>query len=449
MTSLYFSELNKLKNSQKQLERYQSTIINQLSKIENSESQQLIEYFQTSRLSCDNINCKIEVQDILNILKYVRKAVILECGNTIPDLELFKEDLINVINRIQDVKVQAQVKIEELSAAENQLNEDIKLYSERLSLWTETLKLDSYKNEVSSKIDTSNNDIPNDVKKFMDFVKVSKGHENGWSLTDHHLFLKLRKKFPDVNELSLNLHEILPDLTVEDVKKHELWYSKYVKLKEKNDDAIKRWQELKKDIQTTVVNQNSVHSEESERKPVKTLKKTQQKTNERKQLQEEIEHWKKQRETMKKIQQKLQEEQKEVLKLKEKKREQENEMKKDIIKKWKEEKLASEEEKRRHEEVKNSIKQHVRTSVANKMIKYYQIRDKVTAKKYIEHNQKINSSEKKTNSSSMSRDPKRLFRPTQQWIHRFLASNENDTIRPVNFIGRIPKLQTPLWRQNL
>lgn len=53
MTSLYFSELNKLKNSQKQLERFQSTIIEQLSKEQNPESQQLIEYFKASRYKAE------------------------------------------------------------------------------------------------------------------------------------------------------------------------------------------------------------------------------------------------------------------------------------------------------------------------------------------------------------------------------------------------------------
>lgn len=143
------------------------------------------------------------------------------------DLESFQEDLINVLNHIQDLKVQCKGKVEELITEQNQLNEDIKLYSERLCLWTESPKLDLQKNLVHSKIKTTNNDLPNvsifisyvdlsedqffkDVRKFMDFVKVSNGHENGWTLSDHQLFLKLRKKFPDVNALCLNIHEMLP-----------------------------------------------------------------------------------------------------------------------------------------------------------------------------------------------------------------------------------------------
>lgn len=76
-------------------------------------------------------------------------------------MELFQEDLINVLNHIQDLKAQSQVKVKELCTTQNQLNEDVKLYTERLCLWTEQLKLDSYTNQVHSKVDTSNNDLPN------------------------------------------------------------------------------------------------------------------------------------------------------------------------------------------------------------------------------------------------------------------------------------------------
>lgn len=75
------------------------------------------------------------------------------------------------------------------------------------------------------------------------------------------------------------------------------------------------------------------------------------------------------------------------------------------------------------------------------MIKCYQIRDKDIYNKYIKSTEKLNAPERKTKSNyELSRDPKRLFRPTQQWINRFLNNNEDNPSRPVNFIGRIPKL---------
>lgn len=157
----------------------------------------------------------------------------------------------------------------------------------------------------------------------------------------------------------------------------------------------------------------------------------------------------KEREIMRNIQQTMKRKQLEESKMKDKEREQKNVIKKAIVQKWKEEKLASAEEKNKSEETKNYIEQHVRVSVANKMIKYYQLRDKTRYDKLIKHDEKSEIPEKKRSTSQMSRDPKRLFRPTQQWIHRFLANNENNPIRPVNFIGRIPKLQKPSWRQSL
>lgn len=452
MTSPYFSELNKLKNSQKQIERYQFTIFDQLSKIQNLESQQLVQNFESFRIACDDTNCKLEVQNILDKLKYVRKAVIVECGNNITDLESFQEDLINVLNHIQDLKVQCKGKVEELITEQNQLNEDIKLYSERLCLWTESPKLDLQKNLVHSKIKTTNNDLPNDVRKFMDFVKVSNGHENGWTLSDHQLFLKLRKKFPDVNALCLNIHEMLPDISLEDVKRHEAWYVKYLNLKEKNNNAIKRWQKLKRENQTNDILDFVSHcenSEQLEKNPIEYAKTIEKNNDERTKVREEIENWKKEREIMRNIQQTMKRKQLEESKMKDKEREQKNVIKKAIVQKWKEEKLASAEEKNKSEETKNYIEQHVRVSVANKMIKYYQLRDKSRYDKLIKHDEKSEIPEKKRSTSQMSRDPKRLFRPTQQWIHRFLANNENNPIRPVNFIGRIPKLQKPSWRQSL
>lgn len=44
----------------------------------------------------------------------------------------------------------------------------------------------------------------------MDFVNKSKGHENGWASEDHQLFLKLRSKNKNIDELAINLHRLLP-----------------------------------------------------------------------------------------------------------------------------------------------------------------------------------------------------------------------------------------------
>ncbi|KAK9871860.1 hypothetical protein WA026_015106 [Henosepilachna vigintioctopunctata] len=250
MHTLYNTELNKLENTQKQLERYQHNLLGQLKKNENEEFQDLIQLFQGSRVACNEAASKLELQEILDKLKYVKKAVVLECGSNIPDLKLFEQDLTHIISTVQDMKVKSKLKVQELTSEENLLIEDIKLYEERVSHWSEPVKLDSIKNGVHAKIDSSNT-VPDDVKKFMDFVKCSNGHENGWSVSDNQLFLKLRKKCKDVDEVAVSLNKILPDITIEDVKIHEDWYLKYLELKEKHNIAIENWKKSKHERNST------------------------------------------------------------------------------------------------------------------------------------------------------------------------------------------------------
>ncbi|KAL3287888.1 hypothetical protein HHI36_002345 [Cryptolaemus montrouzieri] len=222
-----------------------------------------------------------------------------------------------------------------------------------------------------------------DVKAFMDFVKTSNGHENGWAISDHQLFLKLRKKCKNVGDVALNLNEVLPDISVDEVKKHEIWYARYLNLKEKHHEALRRWQKMKEEIKTNespVVDQLE-NPGEFKTNSSKYLKIIEKRTFERKKIKEDIESWKKEREIMEKIQMQLKEEKNRQAKLKEKKTEEMKRLKSEMVKQWKTKKLASEQEQKNTVEVQNDIEHNIKVSVANKMIKLYQMQDKIIVDK--------------------------------------------------------------------
>lgn len=84
-----------------------------------------------------------------------------------------------------------------------------------------------------------------EVKEFMDFLSQSNGHENGWPNADHQLFLKVRNKNKDMECLILNLNKLLPHYSLEDLKAHELWYRKYIILRDKKKQALENWRQNK------------------------------------------------------------------------------------------------------------------------------------------------------------------------------------------------------------
>ncbi|KAK9871861.1 hypothetical protein WA026_015107 [Henosepilachna vigintioctopunctata] len=102
------------------------------------------------------------------------------------------------------------------------------------------------------------------------------------------------------------------------------------------------------------------------------------------------------------------------------------------------------------EQIRHNVEHNVRVSVANKMIKFYQIQDKLFLQKKMQKSldKKKNYAHKPQAKYEVNRDPTRLFKPTQQWMNRFLASNENVSMKPVTFINNVPKLQIPAWRKN-
>ncbi|XP_017768497.1 PREDICTED: coiled-coil domain-containing protein 112-like [Nicrophorus vespilloides] len=259
MISSFVSQANKLKNVQIYLEH---SLKNCGASFDDDNSIcHLRELLSSDRFKeCHDFRLSIfNIAESLNSLK-------LEVfnGKTL-DLKQLKADLISIQERSRTANAEAVTKLRLLSEQENMLTEEVFSLQQRMCEWSnnrnehQVPKLEKKKpiKEASAKVPAK------EVQTFANFLQKSGGHENGWRVKDHSVFLKLRKKYRERGKMIAAVRSIFPDMSERDVEEHEEWYLQYSKLQSEQNDALKRWKEeqqncrLAKEEDVVVVSEKS------------------------------------------------------------------------------------------------------------------------------------------------------------------------------------------------
>ncbi|KAF2893890.1 hypothetical protein ILUMI_12283 [Ignelater luminosus] len=389
-----------------------------------------------------------DIKDIIVPLKKVNNSMKKNVKDI--DLKLIKKNMTTIQTNIQNVKNSTKSSLEILNKDEERLSEEVEAFQQKIQDWNRP-SINNLRNKHTVLKKTSSRipkNISQEVKDFMVYVEANGGHENGWAVDDHNLFLKARSKTKGVGKLAEIIHALLPDISEEEVIAHEKWYQKYSELKERQKNAIKDWRRDKvkanNNIQLRTENNSSKYSEKN------VLNSYSDCINKEIQ-QQKIAEWKAQKrmERANKHKQKLQEQmrKRELEKIRKQKQE---EIKAEVDN-WRHTKNAAEEAKKLEQVTVEFNERKNRAAKANKLIKLYQSQDDQFLQRKIQMRLiQPKSAEIETIKIKHEavRDPERLFKPTRQWILRTYGGDNNESTTPLH-LQTIPKLRIPEWRKGI
>ncbi|KAK4884044.1 hypothetical protein RN001_000315 [Aquatica leii] len=435
--SSFIYEITKLKNIQQYLEKHGNAFIDNCSK--SGQNIDLCELRSENAKSRQTHQDKLQ-NDILNImnpLKRINDSLKKRNLNKL-DVKTVKKDMTSIQSNIKKLNDSSQASLEDLKKEERILLNNLQGFQQKIEKWE---KRNGVVQKSVKRTASKPENISTEAKTFMQFVTNTGGHENGWNIEDHGLFLRLRSKVKDKNKLAEMVHAMLPDISEKEVLAHEAWYVKYLELRELQKNSIKNWRESKSNVQSTSSNNS----------PEKTSSKIANTDCFQKDLvHEKLQAWKME----KLLQSKHQNEQRkqEIAKKKEEEeaRKQKQEELRAQVNNWKiMKKQAEEEEKLRKEEEEKRV-QKERAAKANKLIKEFQNHDEL----FIQHKLQLLHGQNKLpqivpqkNYDETSRDRSRILQPTQQWMMKKYTGPSRDNCASNMNVQSIPKLRMPEWRK--
>ncbi|XP_056644874.1 coiled-coil domain-containing protein 112-like [Diorhabda sublineata] len=430
------NEINKLMCFQQSLEKSILNTINNLRKFSNED---IVEIYLTQEKQREEEKdlLQLEMKQITD--KLYNKKEFLKSNGTLnsSDLEQFKNEMISIQDSIRNGKINCKLKLKTLNIEYIDIIQDVDYYTGKMLEWSEP---NNIKDLLNVKVDYNrrSNDLKCvEVREFMDFIRKSGGHENGWSKDDHQLFIKFRNKFKDTAVVCQKINEIFPDKSIEDVKSHDEWYKRYLLLKKNKQEALKRWQDSKNKKTRLVITQNNIPNNKI------VLKQPQE------DLKEKLKKWQSEREAKMRnslLMDELKEERKRELDNLRKKK---NEEVKKAVKEWKAIKISLEQENQLKRKYLEEQEKKRKAAEANKLIKQFQTQDDYHILKMKQHKKRLEVLLPVRSKSShvAQRDPDRILKPTRQWINRVHDENIYPTV-PVIPLKKLPKLRVPDWRKN-
>ncbi|KAJ3648821.1 hypothetical protein Zmor_020594 [Zophobas morio] len=438
----FLSDANKLKNIQYFLEK-NDPVFNHVSKCGCDLS--LVDYVLQLEQKRKNETEQItnELKNIWHLLHKKRNILLDKNVNNL-DLHLFKQDMIEIQDKIHTLRVKLLPHYDVLKDEEKNITEMNELFRQKLEDWEKPVKSTSRHNYTISKQRAVDNTNLKEVLAFMEFVNNSNGHENGWPIEDHQLFLKLRHKYKNIDDLAINFNKLLPDIASDAVKQHEDWYQKYLFLKNRKNEALEKWRKQKNSMQ-----------EKQDINDENVLRATTNKTHTRVQkdnIYEQIMLWKAEKEAKRQQKEAYEQLQKDIKKRREENQKTINLHVKEVVAKWKEAKIVREQNEKVQREIQEYYGRKIRAATANRMIKQFQTQDDLFIAKMRSTKLKEENQNKKRSKSSylVDRDPDRVLKPTRQWLFR---TTKNDIFGEVSShipnIREIPKLKIPEWRKNI
>ncbi|KAH1012478.1 coiled-coil domain-containing protein 112 [Dendroctonus ponderosae] len=432
-------ELNKLQQLECTLEKSIESFISTCSKTMPEFESDLSGIYQATQDSCNQEISRVS-QNIQTIAKSLKsKADLLKDKkmSEINDFEKFKAEMVLIQENIMNLKRTSKLELNRLKQLEIEMADELEsYYNVKLPEWSERFHISNL-DLIPARIKNKQwSGQPNkDVKEYFDFVHQSGGHENGWRKEDHLLFLKLRKKFTKLADLAANLHEILPDISLEEITQHNDWYTKYLQLQSKKKKAIHKWK----------LNKTSSKITENHESPTITpLMKEDASA-----FREKLMQWKAEKEEKMLIDQELEKlKLQEIIERERAKKHRHIEMKK-LVNEWRESKMIFEQSQKQQQRILEELEKKKRGANANKLIKQFQSMDELHIMKMRQIHKKITNDPKKRVQSgpSVSRDPNRVAQPTIQWAQRVRAAKE--PFKGPLPIFDMPKLAIPEWRKTI
>ncbi|XP_022915420.1 coiled-coil domain-containing protein 112-like [Onthophagus taurus] len=442
MTSTFLAEANKLKNLQLTLEKNEQVLLEHIKKNGDTHIIEFHEELSSSRKK-EMEHVWLEYKNIVNPLNKFKSLISKDPVEIISDLNQIKREMFLFGKNIKHSKIRTKECLEKLYEQERELVDEIKLYEQKIVHWGRHVNVSETVYDKNKK-----NSVDKNVTDFLSFLSKHGGHTNGWNVEDHSLFLKAKSRCKNVNELCEYIHALLPDISKEEIESHEKWYTNYLELKRKHKEAIKNWRKVKSAIPPIQHNNKVNMNVNDDQNRIKSAY-SKEKFN-KEEMQQRLKQWKQEKEekleTEKIIRNEMKRRQQEI---DERKKERQEEMK-TAVQKWKMERLEKEQIKN-FEKFESEKQQKVfRSTMANRLIKEFQSQDELFVRRRKELCQPKTKSFDKLPVCNINvpRDPRRLLKPTKQWIARLKTTDDLRKVEKPD-IKSIPKLGIPNWRKNL
>ncbi|XP_047117457.1 coiled-coil domain-containing protein 112-like [Schistocerca piceifrons] len=368
------------------------------------------------------------------------------------DLSHFRTALLELEKQLTRLKEHIDKELECLVEEEEKLWNELQDADLKIDEWSKPLDIPHVHaaSKVTSMLSIPGSGVQPEVRAFHKFLAKTGGHSGGWDEDDHLAFLRIRTKHQGKQAFMEEVHDLMPDISREDIMKHEEWYCQYEKLRNEQRQAIEVWRNEKSQRSSQKCIEQPPRPQILHRNPEDAADKKQK-----------IEEWKKAKE----LQQQLDEERKRVEKerqLQEWKRKKERQaQQKAKIEQQKEERLEKQREAVLERQLRELFEIEQRAAVANKMLKAFRQQDQEYVLRRLSWKQRerdrkedcIERQErlKRQVSVSAERDPQRLLTLTEGWRNR-LACKDLDRppkSAPPLHLRNMPHLAVPSWRKTL
>ncbi|XP_066994915.2 coiled-coil domain-containing protein 112 [Anabrus simplex] len=379
------------------------------------------------------------------------------------DVDRYRQDLLELENKISTSKDSNEKEILKLAFQENALWDHVETVAQKIDEWSIPVKVSSFRPHSQSWSRPGSSYMGNarsvEVMDFQNFLNSSGGYTGGWDEDDHLLFLRLRRKYTDRNEFLGALQQEMPDKKFEDILNHEEWLISFDILKARQKKAIEEWRARRSKTKTSqVLDDEDLFLLERVKPSCANKSKTflDKDSVDKKQ---KVEDWKKQKEEQKDLE--------EVRKLEEKKkslsdwekRKAKQEMQKTQVERYKAEKFNHEQALRVQKQQLEMEEMEKRAALANKALKAFREQDQEfinrmknrRARRLSEQEDRLQLPLPKPKIVA-ERDPNRLLKLTRVWQERLQKLNEEVSPsfgKPVLHLRNIPHLGVPKWRKGL
>ncbi|XP_014204123.1 coiled-coil domain-containing protein 112-like [Copidosoma floridanum] len=206
-----------------------------------------IDEFEKERQKIE-VPLREKIIDVYQELKSVKEMMAPSNVKNI-DLEVFKKKLQSLWKRVQEFK-NSCTDIGNLANEQKNLSTELDELHRKIHKHENFLSNDKFYSRIISVQAALQRQDPNkecdfgEAENFFALISNS-GHTGGWSEKDHLLYVKFRKKHKSTEALVSALRTKCPDLTEENIMKHDAWYKIYLDLREKQKIAVQEWRDRK------------------------------------------------------------------------------------------------------------------------------------------------------------------------------------------------------------
>ncbi|XP_046403478.1 coiled-coil domain-containing protein 112-like [Ischnura elegans] len=355
------------------------------------------------------------------------------------DINKLRARLKNIQERIQSLRTHNELSMKKLKDEELHLKAEVDKFSNAMENYEKPEEIritpvPSLKSQFDSDMRCE------EIVKFENYLTNNGGHFGGWDEEDHLVFVQIRQKYRQKLLFVKAVQNRFPRLTEDSVLKHEKWYAQYLKLREKQRSAIRKWRAEKE--------QERSKKRFSAVKP--TARTAEDDLVERLERKQKLEEWKRRKMEEKKLNEEERQRIRQWKAQKEYERKQLQDLKRAAVEVYKKEKMYKQSAHLMLQELKELKEREEKAAQANMLLKSFRQQDET----YIERrrlytSQKLKNKENEANkwrligrrvSTSVERDPDRLLQPTLAWKDRLMSKSAEPISKPILHLRNMPHL---------